>query len=516
MLTLLSPEDSVRLRVFFEDAGYTEESLRKHLGAAELPSRHLRNLPRLLDRTAAPSVLNTLLRWFWIGLPQNAAAAAGFIPAGILSLLTGSRLLRAEGENLVPQAMLLHLEGFLVASDHCTAIDNKQAEMVLWPNPTSRFLARFSVRRPSRATLDLGTGSGILSLGAAKFSDTVVGTDLTQRSVDFARFNARLNGISNVEFLAGDCFNPVAGRRFDLILSNPPFFITPQSDYFFCENPMDLDGLCRRLVKEASAHLNEDGYMEMLCEWAQIKGQPWEERVAEWIDGTGCDAWIMKGLTQNPEEYAQQRIRETSLDPSEDAASYDGYMNYYRHRGVEAIHDGLIVLRHRAGDNFFVRIEEVPTTSAGLLGEMILATFAAHDLLRLHDTDEKVLALQPQLAPTVRLEQICSQANGQWHADALTLRQTTGFGFHIDLKPLVLQFIASFDGTKTAAAAIAEFAAHANAPVDMVQTECLGIIRRLIERGFLVAGKTATPQITTATEQAAAHLDPAPLEELPN
>ena len=35
--------------------------------------------------------------------------------------------------------------------------------------------------------------------------------------------------------------------------------------------------------------------MQMLCEWAQIKDQPWEERIAEWLQQTGCDAWVMKG-----------------------------------------------------------------------------------------------------------------------------------------------------------------------------------------------------------------------------
>ena len=110
---------------------------------------------------------------------------------------------------------------------------------MLWPNPTSKFLARFAVRRRSRATLDLGTGSGILSLDASRFSDLVVATDLNERAVAFARFNARLNGIENIEVIAGDCFAPVAGRRFDLILSNPPFFITPNADYLFCENPME-------------------------------------------------------------------------------------------------------------------------------------------------------------------------------------------------------------------------------------------------------------------------------------
>ena len=486
MLNLLSPEDSRRLRVFFDDAGYNEPSLRKHLGAAELPSRQLRNQARLLDRTSAPLPLNVLLRWFWLANAQDIAQVADLIPADILSLMLESGLLKQQGDNLIPQAMFLHIDGFLVASDHPSGIDNKQLEMVLWPNPTSKFLSRFAVHRHSRATLDLGAGSGILSLGASRYSDIVIATDLTERAVSCTRFNARLNAIDNIEAMAGDCFAPVAGRRFDLILSNPPFFITPQGDYLFCENPMELDGLCRRLVKEASAYLTEDGYMQILCEWAQIKGASWEERVAEWLQDTGCDAWVMKGLTQDPEEYAQHRIRDTSPDPSQDAASYDGYMNYYRHRGVEAIHSGLIVMRRRDGRNW-VRIEEVPPTPSGDLGEMILTTFAAHDLVQQMDTEEKLLTIHPKLAPHTRLEQICAQHEGQWRAEALTLRLTNGFPFHMSVQPLVAEFLVSCDGTRTAAEAIQGFAANANAPLDKVQAECLSMIRKLLERGFMVA-----------------------------
>jgi methylase of polypeptide subunit release factors len=486
MLNLLSREDSLRLRSFFEDAGYTEASLRKHLGAAELPSRQLRNHARLLDRTSAHVPLNALLRWFWLGLPLRAARVADLVPGEILSLMLQSGLLKEQGDELLPRVMLLHIDGFLVASDHASAIDHKQTEMVLWPNPTSKFLARFAVRRHSRATLDLGTGSGILSLGASRYSDAVVATDLNERAVHCARFNVRLNDIENVEAVAGDCFAPVADRRFDLILSNPPFFITPQGDYLFCENPMELDGLCRRLAKEGPAYLNEGGYMQMLCEWAQIKGQPWEERVAEWMQGTGCDAWVMKGLTQDPEEYAQHRIRETSQDPDQDATSYSGYMNYYRHRGVEAIHDGLIVMRRRDGQNW-VRIEEVPTTPKGELGEMILSTFAAHDLMQQNGTDEKLLAVRPKLAPNARLEQVCVPTDGQWRAESLTLRLVSGFPFQVSLQPFVAEFLVTCDGTRSAGDAIRDFAVRANAPLEKVQGECLAMIRRLIERGFMVA-----------------------------
>jgi len=485
MLVTISVEESKRLLAHFEDAGYTEETLRKHLGAPELPSRNLRNEPRLLDRISEPTLLNVLLRWFWMGRPQTTAQIANLVPGDFLSLLLKSGLLKAQGDQLTAMAMVLPWGGFLVASDHPVAIERAESEMVLWPNPTSKFLARFSIRRPSRATLDLGTGSGILSLGAAKFSDTVVGTDLNQRAVSFAAFNARLNGVENIEVLCGDLFAPVANRRFDLILSNPPFFITPQLGYMFCDNPMELDGLCRRLVKEAPAYLNEDGYMQMLCEWAQVSGQTWEERITEWLDGTGCDAWVMKGLTQDPGEYAQHRIRETFSNPDEDAKLYEGYMSYYRARRVEAIHDGLIVLRRRAGANW-VQIEEVPKTPNGDLGDMILSTFAAHDFLSKMQDDESLLVVKPRLSDHARLEQICKQAGGRWAGESITLRLISGFPFHLSLQPLVAEFLATCDGTRTAGQAIDEFAVLADAPLDDVRRECLAMIRKLIDRGFMI------------------------------
>lgn len=486
MLNLLSPEDSRKLCAFFLDAGYTETTLRKHLAAAELPSPQLRNHARLHDRTSGPTALNALLRMFWIGDGLEAKYVSGLLGDEFVSLLLASGLVHQEGSLLVPDFMLLHVFGFLVVSDHPNAILRKQAEMVLWPNPTSKLLMRFSVHKHSRATLDLGTGSGILSLAASAHSDTVVATDLTERAVICTRFNARLNGVENIEAMSGDCFAPVAGRRFDLILSNPPFFITPQTDFIFCENPMDLDGLCRRLVKEAPSYLNEGGFMQILCEWAQIKGESWEDRVAEWLRDTGCDAWVMKGLTQDPEEYAQHRIRETSLDPSGDSDAYAGFMNYYRHRGVESIHDGLIVMRRRTGRNW-VRIETVPTRPSGELGEMIVSTFAAHDQMQAADTDEKLGELRPKMASNARLEQICVQSEGHWKAEKLTLRMFNGFQFNVEVQPLVADFLVKCDGTRTVADVVAAFAESVGEPLEKVQAECLGMIRRLIERGFMTA-----------------------------
>ena len=355
MLKLLLPDDAQHVRSLFHDAGYTEENLRSYLGAAELPSRRLRNAARLMDRTREANTLNTLLRWFWIGSPQSLQQVAATVPDWFRVAALECGMLEQEGELIVPTVMLLPVEQFLVAADHPSRIDAADPDLVLWPNPTSKFLARFTVRKSSQATLDLGTGSGILSLYAASHSESVIATDLNPRAIQFAEFNARLNAINNITFLVGDGFEPVAGRTFDLIISNPPFFITPAAKYLFCDNPMELDQLCQHLVREAPAHLKEGGYFQMLCEWAQVKGQTWQERVAGWFEGTGCDAWVMKGVTQDPAEYAQHRIRETAPDAGRDSELYEGYMEYYRQHGVEAIHDGLIVLRRRSGPNW-VRI----------------------------------------------------------------------------------------------------------------------------------------------------------------
>jgi hypothetical protein len=121
------------------------------------------------------------------------------------------------------------------------------------------------------------------------------------------------------------------------------------------------------------------------------------------------------------------------------------------------------------------------------MGEVILTTFAAHDLLRESDTDEKLLHRRPRLAPAVRLEQICKPSEGGWFAESLVLRLTTGFPFHMDVQPLVADFLVKCDGYKTAGEAIEEFARRANAPPEKVKLECLGMIRKLIERGFMVA-----------------------------
>ena len=82
-----------------------------------------------------------------------------------------------------------------------------------------------SVVRPDMKVLDMGTGSGICAVFAARRGAHVVAVDITALAVRCARLNALLNGVERqVEVRHGDLFAPVAGEQFDLIVFNPPYF----------------------------------------------------------------------------------------------------------------------------------------------------------------------------------------------------------------------------------------------------------------------------------------------------
>lgn len=99
----------------------------------------------------------------------------------------------------------------------------------LVPRPETERLVELALgvlpRRSASAVLDLGTGSGAIACAIARErpGSTVVGVDISSAALDVAALNARELRLANVEWLHGDWTTPVAGRRFDVVVSNPPY-----------------------------------------------------------------------------------------------------------------------------------------------------------------------------------------------------------------------------------------------------------------------------------------------------
>ena len=126
-------------------------------------------------------------------------------------------------------------------------------------NAPATLLASLSVREPGVRALDLGTGNGIQALLAASHASSVVATDVNPRALAFGTFNAALNGIDRIEFRQGSWYEPVAGERFDLIVSNPPYVISPENDLVYRDSGDEPGALCGRLIRDAPEYLTERG-----------------------------------------------------------------------------------------------------------------------------------------------------------------------------------------------------------------------------------------------------------------
>lgn len=484
MLTTASAADAQRLCEFFREAGYTHEEFERLRLLRDLPSHSSGDLRLALERTRDSSLRNLVLRWFFLGVPAPCEAAASLVPEAVLALLLESGMLIRDGGVLAPAVMLTPCDQCLFAADPRSRLEAHFPDLVIWPNPTTRLLHQFTIRRPSRATLDLGAGCGIQAVFAAQHSEQVTATDLNPRAENFARFNAWLNAATNLECLTGDTFEPVRNRAFDLIVANPPFFVTPSAEQIYCENEMELDQYCRRIAREAPAYLNEGGFLQMVCEWVQVRGQAWQDRVREWLDGTGCDAWIFRSYAREAGAYARERIRQTN-PAGAGPETLERWMDYYRQRGVEEVHGGMIAMRRRTGRNW-LRIEDMPLDPNQPFGEAVWQAFACIDLLELHGSDADLLGACLRLSPDTQLDQQLRQADGRWHTVGMTLRFTGGIPASMRLEPPVAEFLARLDGRRTLRELIRDLAQRVDADPQAVQRECLAIVRRLAERRFVL------------------------------
>ena len=483
---MLSPSaaNPTQITEFFQASGFTHEQFKQNPTLRDLPSGRLGNLTDLTERTSEPTALNVLLRWFFLGLPLESEAFTGLVPAPVVAQLLETGMLVREGERFIPKVMLTPCDGFLFAADPARTLESPEATaMVLWPNPSTRLLQMFTIRRPAASLLDLGAGCGILAILASGHCGQVVASDLNPRATEFARFNVWLNGVRNVECVTGDTFEPVAGRTFDLIASNPPFFVTPSADQIYCENSMELDGYCRELIRAAPGYLNEGGFLQITLEWVQVKGQDWRDRLAEWLEATGCDAWVLRSYKRSAAAYAAERIgRMMPYSPLTENQRFDEWMTYYHARGVEEVQGGIMALRKRSGSNW-IRIEEVASLDCTEpFGEAVVELFANQDRLETERSVEQMMAWKPRLPADAWVDQQLRLEAGEWKPSSMQLRRPGGLPTSLAVDPQVAGFLRGLDGTRTLDELGRKLAAEVGVDAEQVRQQCCAVVRKLVDR----------------------------------
>ncbi len=247
-------------------------------------------------------------------------------------------------------------------------------EHVLGIGGASTTLSGLQVPVRVRRVLDLGTGCGIQALHARRFADQVVATDISQRALDIARFNAALNGVDGIELRLGSLFEPVAGERFDRIVSNPPFVITPRREgvpsYEYRDGGMVGDALVETVLRGLVDHLEPGGTAQLLGNWEYHWGVDGLDRVRSWFAdapaASELDTWVVEREREDPPAYAETWIRDGGTKPGtpEYDVLVDAWLDDFAARRVTGVGFGYVVVRRAqpGGTGQLRRFERVPET----------------------------------------------------------------------------------------------------------------------------------------------------------
>jgi methylase of polypeptide subunit release factors len=359
-----------------------------------------------------------------------------------------------------------------------------RADLVLGVGGASTTLAGLTVREPVGSALDLGTGSGVQALHVSRHATRVTATDVNARALRFARLTLALSGAREPDLREGSLFEPVGDERFDLVVSNPPFVISPGGRFTYRAGGMAGDDLCRTLVQQSADHLNDGGYCQVLANWQHTGGQDWRERVTSWIPG-GCDAWIVQREVQDVTQYAELWLRDGGdhrTDPATYAARYDAWLDEFEQRKVHGVGFGWITLRKSGADQPAITAEEWPHPVEQPLGPHIAGWFARQDFLRTHD-DAALLGSRFALGAEVVQEQV--GLPGAEDPEHVVLRAARGMRRATKVDTVGAGFAGVCDGTLTAGRIVDAIAQLLGEDPVVLRDRTPESIRLLVAQGFL-------------------------------
>lgn len=446
------------------------------------------------------SALSTLARLFIVGVGVSIAdAEAAFSETGVagaaaLGLIAVDDDSVTALSDLRPYAFVDSVgeAEWWIASDRGEMVTGVpiSEDHVLGVGGASLTLSRFAVQTPVEAVFDLGTGCGIQAMHASRHAERVVASDISERALHYARFNAALNGIDSIEFRLGSLFEPVQGDVFDRIVSNPPFVITPRQpgvpNYEYRDGGMVGDELVATVIRGGVGHLKPGGMVQLLGNWESRAGARGLDRAAAWTAGLGVDAWIVEREFQDVAQYTETWIRDGGIRQGtvEFETLSAAWLDDFSARGVTGVGFGFVTLRLPDGERPTLARFETCTGAAdqGALAAHIAAVIDAHDRLVVLD-DRDLLACRLSVASDVTEER--HYWPGAADPTVLLLRQGGAFARIVSADTVLAGFVGACDGELSVGAISAALAQLLDTDEADVTASLLRGARELLMTGFL-------------------------------
>ncbi len=143
-------------------------------------------------------------------------------------------------------------------------------DLVYIPSDDTFLLAENLEIKKGQSVLEIGTGSGLVSMYASLLTDDVTATDINYNALELAEKNFKLNNINTIKLEFGDLFEPVKDKKFDVILFNTPYLPTDSDDIINDDLNYAFDGgldgrkVIDRFINQVSNHLNDKGIVQII------------------------------------------------------------------------------------------------------------------------------------------------------------------------------------------------------------------------------------------------------------
>ncbi len=480
-MTVPDPSLARPLRAALRAVDYTVDAVDALLGETARAALGRSETTPALRRTTGGSPLETLVRLFLLQTTVSRVDLDRALP-GLVDGLVGSGLLIGSGGEVRaaldcrPYADQGH--DWWVVSDLTPGLDGQPvrvgAEHVLGVTPASTSLAQLVSRRRVGRVLDLGTGCGVQSLHLATHADHVVATDVNDRALAVACFNAALNDIA-LDLRNGSLWEPVTDETFDLIAANPPFVISPATDERLAYRDSGLPGdqVVETIVRGATHRLSDGGWCHVVANWAIGDSRPWHERVGAWL-APDCDALVVQREVLDPSAYVELWLKDAGRHGGNGyLAAYDGWLRWFDEQRIEGVGFGWVNLRkggtvHQLLDHPYA--VEQPVAPA-------IEDWAAAQHVEVGEATRLTLRVD-----------VVQETHGEPGAEdpeTIVLRQRRGLCRARTVDTVEAAMAGASDGELTIAAILDALALLLDRDRDELATTYLPVVRSLVREGFL-------------------------------
>ena len=430
----------------FHTAGYTEAAITAALGDDAYASRS-KDLPVLLRRVP-PTRLGTVITAFFLVQPvpvEDLTRAIGERGVGALEAAGLARV----GDEVVPAMRILPVADLFIASDDDPRHEGEFApDFVAAYTAATRLCDSLTPRPEVERALDVGTGSGVHALLAARHSKHVVATDVNQRALAFTELNAALNGLRNVEVREGSLFEPVAGETFDLITCNAPYVVSPEMRWAYRDGGFSADEVSERVVLSAAEHLNDGGYAALLVSWLGREEGQQDARPLAWIEEAGCDGWVLPIWGGDPLNHAATWNDHLADDAEAYETALEDWTTYLHDLGVTWVSEGGVLLHRRDEGVHTTRVDSVDEDDLEDAGDQILRAFESRALLAEFDNDEELFDAKIAVAGPIRLElSLEPEGTGSVVMEAM-VHLDEGTHPSVEVSADMIEVLAALDGAK--------------------------------------------------------------------